>query len=202
MEGLTLIILSFCVLENTFCQRKVSAEIPVDEKGNFVFLFNVVKKYNKLLDLPSLETGYDSLELRIWCNYGNLKKTHLIIVSNQAGKWDGTLFRLLIDKKNDTSYFLEKKKKLKLIPKSGWGEMIKAMNELRIPELKSYENLPYGIGVDGQYYMVEIATKNNYRFYDYFDPQEAPKNYSEAIAFEKFLITLEKEFLFLRREVF
>ena len=190
-------------MASAICQEKTSIEIPVDDKGNAVFLYKVARSYAKLLNLPSLETGYDSLQVRIWFNYGNLKKTHLIIISNKEKRWAGTLYRLLVDKKNDTSYFLEKEKKQKVIPKSGWEKMIRAMNKLKIPALISCEYLSeYGAGVDTEYYMIEVATKNNYRFYDYFDPKEGAKEYKEAAALENFLKKLEKEFLFLRREVF
>ena len=202
MKILVLIILSFCTTGNASCQRKVSVEIPVDKSGNFVRLYNIKKKYDKILGLPSLENGYDSFQLRVWCNYGNLKKTHLIVISNKAGKWDGTLYRLLIDSKSDTSYFLEKADKKQITPRSGWGQLISKMNELKIPTLLSYEYLPgYGIGVDGEFYMVEVATQNKYRFYDYYDPRNEAKDYKEAEVLEEFLEILEKEFSFHRHEI-
>lgn len=75
------------------------------------------------------------------------------------------------------------------------------MNDLKIPNLVSCEYLPeYGYGADTDYYMVEIANKNKYRFYDYFAPKSTSKQFKEAEAFEKFLTLLEDEFDFIRPE--
>lgn len=205
MKNIVLIIICFCAIGNSNCQSKKTVEIPLNKKGNFVLGYNLTKKYNKILGLPPLEEGYDSLQLRIWCTYGNLKKTHLILISNNDGKWNGTLYRLLINRKadSDTSYFLEKEEKRKVTPKSGWEQLTNNMNELKITVLPSYEYLPgYGIGVDGEFYMIEIATRNKYRFYDYFDPQNEAKDFKEAAALEKFLKILEYEFSFQRNEIF
>lgn len=98
---------------------------------------------------------------------------------------------------------MEKEEKRELLPKSGWQNLIKVMNDLGIPMLKSYEYLPnYEIGFGGYHYMIEVATAKRYRFYDYFNPQDEVKDYPEAAALEKFLTILEREFSFKRDEIF
>lgn len=208
--SLILIIVSFSFINYAVCQKnkekpsgEVILEIPKDKKGGFVPAYSEVRSFTKLLNLFSLESGYDSLQLRIWCNYGYLKKRHMIVISNQNGKWNGKLFTLIMNKRSDTLYYLEHKEEKNIgIKDSQWTELIKKMNILKIPSLKSYEYLPkYGSGVDTDYYMIEVATKKKYRFYDYYDPKSEAKNFKEAENLDKFLTILEKEFGFTRTTI-
>jgi hypothetical protein len=205
-----LIIILLGLINYAVCQKnkektsgKVILEIPKDKKGELVREYKTITAYTTLLNLVSLEPGYDSLQLRIWCNYGLLKKSHMVLISNQNGKWQGKLFTLRIDIRSDTLYYLEDRKEKNIeITASQWMELIKKMNILKIPSLKSSEYLPkYRSGVDTDYYMVEVATKNKYRFYDYEDPMGESKNFKEAENLEKFLTILEKEFGFKRTTI-
>lgn len=206
MKLFVLIIISLSLNSKTFGQKttdslsnKIRIEIPTEENGRLVSLYYTTKTYNRLLKLDSLEKGYDSIQIRIWCNYGLLKRRHLVVMSSQKGKWTGKLYVLMINRKNDKEYFIESNEEKYAVPKSGWGDLIRIMNSLNIPGLVSCDYLTgYGFGVDTDYYMVEIGTKNKYRFYDYFDPKSNSKEYKEAKAIEKFLSVLESEFSFTR----
>jgi hypothetical protein len=47
--------------------------------------------------------------------------------------------------------------------------------------LPNQDDIPnYGNGTDGRTYNVEVATKNQYRFYGYWEPQEYQNKFWQA----------------------
>lgn len=91
--------------------EEIFKEIPFEKNGDYVSVYKKAKAIANLLELDSLEVGYDSIQVRIWFCYGLLKKTHLIIILNQNSKWGGKFYDLMINAKAGKGYFLEKKTK-------------------------------------------------------------------------------------------
>ncbi len=65
--------------------------------------------------------------------------------------------------------------------------------------LPNMDDIPnYTGGIDGCSYDVEIATKNNYRFYDYWEPETVNEKHWQAKNLVHILNLIEAEFEFKR----
>lgn len=178
--------------------------------GDSSYSFQRFRHIQENLNLESIENGFDSIQIRIWMNYGLLRKEHLVIFKNDGNKWNGLLIDFESDSKivedsigsfgNLTNYAITKE--INVSPGSGWKSFIKKLSELKIFTLPDSENVPgmnWG-GGDLPVYSIEIATKKLYRFYTYTLPSSYEKNIPEAKNMEAILKLLEKEFRFKRLE--
>ncbi len=148
-------------------------EFTVNENGEFdstEYFFK--KRFEDFIKLPSLEKGFDSIQLRIAysCAMGN---DMLVIISNANNKWIAEVSKL-----ND--YFSDGADKRGIprnslfpTPKSGWKKFIARLFELKILSLEDNQRIPgffYPTPSDGCGVHIEVATKNTYRFYRYDNP--------------------------------
>ncbi len=68
-----------------------------------------------------------------------------------------------------------------MTPKSGWATFSKKLLDLKIVTLPNQEDVKgYGSGFDGRTYNIEVATKNQYRFYGYWEPQQFQSKFWQA----------------------
>jgi len=146
-------------------------EIPTYPDGSFDIFYRLTKTKEKQLGLDSLESGFDNLQIRIWYDLSLVRERRLVIIKNTDTNWTATTYDLQVDWDGKTETILSKKVK-NVTPKSGWANFSKKLLDLNILTLPNQDDIAnYGGGFDGTTYNVEIATKNQYRFYGYWQPE-------------------------------
>lgn len=182
--------------------ENIKRDIPLTKKGEPDYFYKLTKYQASKLKLDSLEIGYDSLQIRIWCEYGLLNAQNVIIIKGNNNKWSAELLTLQFDE-NDSSYMQMPilKDRINKVPTSGWPSFINVLTSLNITKLPDqgkvagYKDV---LGADGVSYIVEVATKEEYRLYSYWQPDIYKKDYKEAMSMESILQFLEKELAFKR----
>lgn len=157
-------------------------EIPVFDGIPDLF-YTLKKQKEKQLQLDSLESGYDSLQIRIWYNYALIKDQELIVIRRTNDQWSAAHYNMVVDWDyiNDKDS-IETFKVTAVTPKSGWNKFMRGLDDLFITTLPDMNNIPGLIDsyTDGVGYNVEIATKKQYRFYNYHLPEEFADKFWEA----------------------
>jgi hypothetical protein len=158
-------------------------EIPTDENGRADLFYELKKQKEKQLKLDSLESGFDSMQIRIWYDYELLVNKELIVIKRKDGKWSADDYEMVVDWDafKDTETIKTKKMK-SLVPKSGWDNFINDLLSLKIKSLPNMKDIP-GLQDnwdDGVTYNVEIATKKQYRFYSYHMPDKFGDKFWQA----------------------
>jgi hypothetical protein len=158
-------------------------------------LLELKREHDSLLKLPSLENGFDSLQLRIafGCFLG---VDFLVILSNSNQKWSGELSKLQyhtdsLDNRSIT------RKSIRGNPKSGWKNLIRKLFELKILTLPDDDDIPALIKEhpsDGCGVAVEIATNKVYKVYNYENPNIYTKTNWQAENIMKIIRLLANEF--------
>lgn len=179
----------------------VTKEIPLTKKGKPDFFYKLIKQKAAQLKLDSLEKGYDSLQIRIWYDYSFLENQQLVVIKRVSQKWNCELYTLKVDW-NDSSRYdkIISKIVIEKEPISGWDNFTKQLLDLKIMSLPDMRKVPgYNeiIGADGNSFNVEIATKDKYRFYGYWEPGNFSQ-YWQAKNMEDILRLIEREFDFKR----
>ena len=186
------------ILQNVFQGEPtdtVKREIPLDPKGRPYLSYVFVKQKANQLNLDSIELGYDSLQLRIWFDYSLAKSRHLIIIRRKDGKWDCRLYKMLVEwsPRQDSQIVVNKTIK-KIVPKMGLDKFMKRLFAL---DITSLPNGPSG-GMDGTSYEIEVATKDQYRFYEYWSPDTTEQKFWGSKNMVEIIDLLEKECGFKR----
>lgn len=171
-------------------------EVPIikegSHKGHEVPFYEEINKKSFVLQLDSLEAGYDSLQIRIWLGHSMAKVKHVVILKFKDQEWKGELISYSEEAENNDPG----KKAGKIYPKSGWRVLIDSLNKLRIvtlpheTEIAGYNGAG---GADGISYDFEIATSKSYRAYSYSNP-EYNRNFWQAGNVLKIAILIEREF--------
>jgi len=192
-------------VDTSLQEKNIKKEIPLTKKGQPNYFYKLYKYEANQLKLDSLEPGYDSLQIRIWYDYGLLDTQNVIVIKGGNGQWSAELLTLGFNA-NDSSYLRTPilKERITKVPASGWPSFIKELIELNITRLPDQGKVPgYKdiLGADGVSYSVEVATKNEYRFYSYWQPDTYKKAYKEAMNMESALEFLEKELSFKRQKL-
>jgi len=182
--------------------KNIKTEIPLTKKGQPDFFYRLSKYQASKLQLDSLEIGYDSLQIRIWYNYGLLDIQNVAIIKRNNGQWKAELLTLNFDE-NDSSLMRMPilKERINKVPASGWTFFLKGLVELNImglPDQRKVSGYKEMLGADGVSYNVEVATKEEYRFFSYWQPDIYKKESKEAMNMELTLEFLEKELSFKR----
>ena len=185
-------------LKNIFKGRTtdtIKREIPLDPKGRPYLSYVFTKQKASQLNLEPIELGYDSLQLRIWFDYSLAKSRHLIIIRRKDGKWDCRLYKMLVEwsPRQDSQIVVNKTIK-KIVPKMGLDKFMKRLFAL---DITSLPNGPSG-GMDGTSYEIEVATKDQYRFYEYWSPDTTEQKFWGSKNMVEIIDLLEKECGFKR----
>ena len=155
--------------------------------------YNLAKAKQKQLGLDSLENGFDNLQIRLWYDFALVRERRLVVITNKDTSWTATVYYLQVDWDGKTETILSKKIK-QVTPKSGWATFSKKLLKLKIVTLPNQDNVKgYGGGFDGRTYNVEVATKNQYRFYGYWEPQEYQNKFWQANNMSEILKLFETE---------
>jgi hypothetical protein len=155
--------------------------------------YKLAKAKEKQLGLDSIENGFNNLQVRIWYDFSLVRNRKLIVITNRDTNWNAILYDLQVDWDGRKETILSKNVK-QLSPKSGWAFFSKELLALDIVTLPDQDDIKeyYG-GKDGRTYNVEVATKNQYRFYGYWEPQEYRDRFWQARKMIDFLKLIEME---------
>lgn len=142
--------------------------------------------------LDSLEHGYDSLQIRYWQEQGLNGNRQLYVLKNTRGKWSAIAYDLLLNSdyangsgsrellRRPAPYMVKHSKQLK--PFMGWKPFMDSLQALQVMTLPDSEAIG-GMEVKWTHpnvYYVEVATKNHYRFYKYYDPHRFADKFWQA----------------------
>lgn len=168
----------------------VIREIPTDRRGKPDLMYRVIKQRKSQLKLDSIEAGYDSLQIRVWSEQSRAYIKHLIIISKKDRKWRCLFYTMKVDwnDKNDSETVLTHSVR-EIIPSMGWSKFTDRLLTLGITKLP---NGPAG-GMDGEDYCVEIATRDEYRFYKYWSPETTESKFWGSKNMVEIMRLLEKE---------
>ena len=86
-------------------------EIPTYKNGEVDLFYQLKKQKEKQLKLDSLESGFDSLEIRIWYDYALLINRELIVIKRANGKWSAEKYEMVVHTKNKELIYPEELQK-------------------------------------------------------------------------------------------
>jgi len=175
-------------------------DIPLSRNGSQTIFARFKYNYEKKLCLKTLENGFDSAQIRIWCNLVSRPPgyEYLIIFENNEGIWSGSIlsYSALYNKLDhfsiDSLITFHSKK---IQPKGGWKDFMDRIFSLQLLTLLDYNHISnYPSFTDPGVVTFEIATKHIYRFYSYEAPYDSKEKIKEAEYVTQILDLLEKEF--------
>ncbi len=168
-------------------------EIPTYIGGSVDIFYELAKYRQNQLGLDSLENGFHDLQIRVWYDFALVKEGKLIVITNKDTNWTAIIYVWQIDR-NGTTETMVSKKIQQVVPKSGWPIFSKKLLDLQIVTLPTQDDVEgYSAGDDGRTYNVEVATKNQYRFYSYWEPQKNKNQFWQAKNMTEILNLLETE---------
>jgi hypothetical protein len=175
---------------------KFVKEIPIAtvgrDKGQPVLFYRLTKLTTHALQLDSLETGFETLQIRVWLGHSMAIKRHVVILKLIDKKWTGQLITF--------DHHLQKAdiNVKNISPNNGWENLIASLKKLDIINLPNADDLPdyNGCGQDGITYYVEVATRHKYRFFYYCNPIDNSDKFWQAKNLLTFSKILEDEFDF------
>ena len=168
-------------------------EIQTYQNGGLDLFYELAKSKQEQLGLDSLENGFENLQIRVWYDFALVRERKLVIITNKDTTWTATVYDLQVDWDGRTETILSKKIR-QVTPKSGWAHFSKKLLDLKVLTLPNQFDIPnYGGGHDGRTYNVEVATKNQYRFYGYWEPQEYQDKFWQAKNMTSILSWFEDE---------
>lgn len=214
------IVITICCIELFSCNQddKISAEKVRSLNTSDTFLldrpavrtasdslyYRDFLKVQQQIGISSLEKGFDSLQIRIW--YGGYACGDRLITLTLIGhKWNAAVYTItsnlaellkgwtddsLIERLN---YSAEMEKHF---PASGWRKLISELfqlNVLTLPDMRKIKGLVKEPVSDGDWVLVEIATRKCYRGYSYSNPDLYIEKHPEAKKIVEICRLLEKE---------
>ena len=170
-------------------------EIPIFQDGDTTIFYEVAKEKQRQLGLDSLENGFANLQIRIWYDFSLVTQRKLVIISNTQENWSAKVYDLKVDYDGIKETILTKYSYYKT-PNSGWANFSKKLLDLKILTLPDHFDIPgyaNSRATDGNTYNVEVATKNQYRYYGYWEPDLYKNKYWEAKNMAAILELLHQE---------
>jgi hypothetical protein len=173
--------------------KSFKKEIPKYQSGEADIFYKLAKTKGKQLGLDSLENGFDNLQIRVWYDFSFVSDRKLVSIKNSDTNWTATIYALQVDWDGRTETILSKTVK-QVSPKSGWASFTTKLLDLKVLTLPDQNDIPgCYIGADGCSYNVEVATKNQYRFYGYWEPQMYQNKFWQTKSMADILKLFEEE---------
>src|ERR1700722_7814457 len=99
----------------------VKKEIPLDRKGKPTLSYQSDKQKAAQLRLEPIESGFDSLEIRIWLDYSMPWNKSLIILTRKNGEWNGRFITMRVEwsARHDSELVIHPGSKM-IVPTMGW----------------------------------------------------------------------------------
>lgn len=170
-------------------------EIFIDKFGKYDIAYQLIKKDVERARLRVLDNGFDSIAIRLWYIYFE-PRTQIVELRKDKGKWVAQFFTIKRHISDDTGDTLVDVIRDIIIPnpKSGWDTFTKKLFELNITTLPNSSDIfNYDPPMDGDFIVVEIATREKYRIYNYLSPGYNSK-IKEAKNIEDIMKLIEDEF--------
>ena len=145
------------------------------------------------LNLPSIEKGVDSFEMRIWV--GSIFVEHeLIILKYSDTSWQTQKIRYYKSEDGVTHFKNEKIIK----PTLSLPLLIDSLKQINLDKFISQEEISNFVDniADGITYNLEIATKGSYKLFTYHCPEHFAKNEINNKNFLDLLLLVDKYFHF------
>jgi hypothetical protein len=150
----------------------------------------------KALNLPQINQGVDSFELRVWYGIAIASPNQLITFRYQKPNWtiSKTDYWLSYDWENGspTKILFDSSVSYSWQATSLAGEMINCVQEFRLDTFPNQKDIP-GFDdkvADGTFYQIEIATPNYYKAVSYRNPFHYSDIYNQRMG--KFIKGLNK----------
>ena len=170
-------------------KQSVAMDIRSDTTG---YEFHNVRELSRQLKLKPIDTGFDSLQIRVWFDHSLAKRKHLVIIERQNDEWMGQLYEMQVDCVDTLDYnFVKQYEKRSIKPVSGWQHLINELYRNNVQQLFGNN----GGGADGIAYSVEILTAGTYTYYCFHDPAVAKDRNGES-DMANIIALLEREFNF------
>ncbi|MDN3657358.1 hypothetical protein QWZ08_17030 [Ferruginibacter paludis] len=168
-------------------------EIPASVFGHADIFYLLAKDRQKELGLDRLENGFHDLQVRVWYNSPVAKEQKLVVITNKYTNWTAAVYDFQVNRDDKEETILSKKIR-QVSPKSGWPIFSKKLLDLQILTLLNQDDVEgYSAGRDGTTYSIEVATKNQYRFYSYWEPQGYQDKFWQAKNMTEILKLIETE---------
>lgn len=202
MKHLTTIILftTFfisCSGQTNSDTKKFKQEIPTARNGEPDLFYKLTQQKVKQLHIDTLQSGYDSLQIRIWYDYSLINLRKILILKRTNSIWTATAFTLTVEwNAFNLTETVKTQKIKKLNPKNGWDNFLSKLFALQVQTLPNMDDIP-GLSdgwTDGVSFNVEVATKKSYRFYGYHLPDKFQDKYWQAKNMVDILKLIETEF--------
>jgi hypothetical protein len=131
------------------------------------------KYKEKQLGLENLESGFETLQIRLWVDYALYKGKELYIIKNRNGKWTAEVYKMMTGRSVEGEDSIISKEIKNVTPKSGWDSLLTNLLNLKIATLPNMNNILGLVDMidDGVDFNIEIASKYQYRFYGYHSPE-------------------------------
>lgn len=170
-----------------------SKEIPKYDDGKLDLFYLLAKENQKEFKLDSIENGYNGLEIRVWYEFSRVPERRLVIITNNDTIWQATSYSWKVNWDGEKESVNSKEIK-QVTPKSGWPIFASKLLGFHITTLPDMNNISgYQDGKDGKMYNIEIASKNHYRFYSYWQPHDNRDKIQEAKDMSKILDLFNSE---------
>ena len=182
----------------------VVRDIPLGKNGKPASYYRDKPIVENMMGLSSLESGFDSLQIRLWYSYGRSDSAQLIIFKSINGAWSGELYSLIyLTNENGSRHTSIPFTKRAVKPISGWKYFTNKLLRLHIYTLPDEGKiLNYPDWTEPSAIIIEIATLKNYRIYMYNQPASAQKRIWQAKNIERILELVENEFRIKRLHKF
>jgi hypothetical protein len=140
------------------------------------------KYKEKQLGLESLESGFETLQIRLWVDYALYKGKELYIIKNKNSKWTAEVYKMMTERSVEGEDSIVSKEIKNVTPKSGWDSLLTNLVNLKIVTLPNMDNIPGVVDMidDGVDFNIEIASKYQYRFYGYHVPEQFQDKFWQA----------------------
>lgn len=165
----------------TIPENNIVKDIPRYPDGELYTYYILAKQKEKQLGLSAPENGHDSLLLRMWYTYpqgiyqfAELVELRVDSMHNITAKY--TMMKIFFNPSRRYEVINWHKDTL-MTPTCGWTQFMDTLNKLNITKLPTIEVIPKYMekneknGYDYDNVLltvsVEVATKNNYRFFQY-----------------------------------
>lgn len=161
--------------------------------ANFYERFNIQNESkNSQIFIDSLLFSFDSLQIRYWNIESLYRGRQLFIISNCNAVWTGFYYELQAEEKyisgEGTKEYLQGpepqiiKLKKGVKPKCGWTKFVDSLIAFNIKGLPDMSEIPdmKVTWTDGGSNVIEVRSKEKFRFYKYYRPQRFVEKFEEA----------------------
>ena len=141
-----------------------------------------IKFKQQIIGLDSIQSGYDTLQIRVWDIQGLFGHMQLYVIKNNGKKWTADYYSLELDsnyvngnssikyEQGNEPFSIIEQKRIK--PTMPWNRFIDSLVSFEIMTLPDMDSIK-GMQVewtDAGSIIIEVALRNCYRVYHYSDP--------------------------------